>query len=220
MPSRNGASRPSSQSGRGILPRLGLLPGVAVAEGEQDGHARISLTERGHDLAASPAGLGGVLGPGFGRGVALLVVLEELALILLGVEENPPAMAFAGDPRGDPGVGQDRGEVVEPVEVGRRGVEPEEVVREPLEAGRFQVVDRGLQLLDRERPTPPAVPGEVDELAVLLDDIRMEDAAVKRRGLHLPDVPAEERGVGLVPAELDQFLLRRLRRRSRSSGIR
>ena len=136
----------------------------------------------------------------------LLAVVEQVAVVLLGVEEDADA-PFAGDLGGQAGVVDHRGVVVEPVQVAGRDVEPQEVVPEALERRRLQVVDRVLDLLDRERLLAPAGPDEVGVLAVGLQVSEVVHASVERRRVHLGGVLAHERRVGLVPAELDQLLV-------------
>ena len=71
-----------------------------------------------------------------------------------------------------------------------------------------QIVDRGLDLLGRERLFAPARPEEVGVFAVGLPAAYVVDASVERRRVHLRGVLAHEGRVRLVPAELDQLLAR------------
>src|SRR2546421_2806549 len=52
----------------------------------------------------------------------------------------------------------------------------------------------------------PIFPGETALCAIGPWVIHVEDAAIKRRPFHLPDVLPQESGVRLVPPELDQLL--------------
>jgi len=183
-----------------------------VTEREEDGQVGEALLERPHHLAAPPTGLGCILVPGLRLRVPLLRVGEEPALVFLHVEEDARAVTLAGEPGGEAGVAQGGGMVVEPVEVAGRGVEPEEVVREPADRRRLQVVQGGLQFRLVEGTPPPAEPGEVLGPALRVGGRDVEDAAIEGRLLHLGDLPPQERRVGLIPAELDQPLDRAVRR--------
>ena len=80
------------------FPALALAPDEARPEGEHQRQVGKRLLERFHDLAAPPPGLGRIFAPRSARGVALLLIIEELALVLLGIEQNavtPLAMIAA-----------------------------------------------------------------------------------------------------------------------------
>ena len=85
--------------GQRLLAALALLPGQAVAEGQEDGQVGISLLERGHHLAGRGGGPGRRTRPRAPAGVALLAVVEELPLVLLGVEQDARAPARRGRAR-------------------------------------------------------------------------------------------------------------------------
>jgi hypothetical protein len=99
--------------------------------------------------------------------------------------------------------------IVEPVELGGGRVDPEEVRREPAERRRLEVVDLGLEIASGDLLRAPDVPGE---------GVEMEDASVEGRLLHLLGVPAHERRIRLVPAELDELLPAVLEREREEEG--
>jgi hypothetical protein len=100
---------------------------------------------------------------------------------------------------------QHRREVVEPVYIGWRGVEPDEVVTEPTRvAGGHQIGHTPVERRPRVLDPAPALPREVGQRIVVVSD-EVKDAAIKRSVAHFRDVALHERGVGLVPTELNEL---------------
>ena len=158
------------------------------------------------------------------------LMLPFLILVLLGTagtawasraESNSLATACPGKLCGQAGVGEHGSMVVEPVEIGGRRVEAQEVVPEPRPGRRerLEVGARPFQVVGRERPAAPAVPGEARRLPVGRPRIDVEDATVERRGLELGAMGPQERRAGLVPAELDELLRRVARVRARAAAV-
>ena len=115
--------------------------------------------------------------------------------------------------RGDPGVRDDRSMIVEPVEVARCDIEPEEVVVKPLSLVAEPHVARAMpaaisaswKLFELELSSPPAEPGEALGVLARNGRVHMKDATVERRSFHRRSVARQEFDVGLIPAELDQL---------------
>ena len=123
-----------------------LPPDEAVAEREEDRQPGKTLLESRHQLTSAAPGHRCVFGPAAAPRIALLREIKELRLVRLGIEKNALATAGPGELRGQAGVGERGSVVVEPVEIGRRDVETEEVVPRPRPRDRSQVVERGLEM--------------------------------------------------------------------------
>ena len=146
---------------KALLTAVTLLPDQAVTEGYKHCQVGKAFLKRGHDLATTESSLCCIIGPGATSGVALVVEVEELSLVCLGVEQDSPAAARPGNLGRQPGIIHDGGVIVEPVEVGRRDVEPQEIVAKFGPVDRLEVVHGWLELSLRESPAAPAEPGEI-----------------------------------------------------------
>ncbi len=139
--------------------------------------------------------------------LGLAWVVEQLVVIHLHVEHEALAAAVPGHARSDCRVVSDGGErvIVEPVYVTRTHVEPQEVVGHVGELAGLQVRNAVGELLHLEPLPAPAVPREVDGLAVP-DRLRMEDHTVEAHAIHALCVRAHERRTRFVPPPLDELL--------------
>ena len=122
------------------FPLRRFLSDVTRTEGDQDGEPGHAFLERGHDFAAAKSGLLGVVVEGFRLGVALLGEVEQLALVLFGIEKHAAATAVVREGSGQLEIRENGRMVVEPVKIGGRGVDPEEILVEVTEPRRLQIV--------------------------------------------------------------------------------
>ena len=180
--------------GQRLLPVLGLLPGQAVAEGQEDGQVGEAFLEGGHHLAAAAAGLGGVLVPGAPLGVALLRgsrrASPRIARYRAGFPGQCPARARPAASRAlattaewSSNQSRSAGVVLKRRKLCRNRV---------WRRDRLEVAARRLQLVGGERPPAPAEPGEVRRRPRAVRASTWKTQPSNGVALELGEVPAQE----------------------------
>src|SRR6266702_4473280 len=115
------------------------------------------------------------------------MIIEELPLVLFGVQEQPRTLSVPSNSGSQFRIVQNRREVIEPIQFGGGRVKAQKVVGEAMKSSGFQVVHRLLKLRHLKGPKTPGFPGEAATAIRRFCVINMKDTAIKRGFLHFRD---------------------------------